>query len=92
MDELDKQLDNLKPLDDKPLSCPNCDSDMEESRAFGVKFASGVVIFLPVLLVVLDFSAKANHIDWSVDEKILASCLAGIALVLAFGFRQKSKG
>lgn len=89
MDELDKKLDILKPLAEKPLACPNCDNDMEESQSFIVKIAGVVIVSLPVFLVSLDFIAKANQIAWAIDEKILGTCLAGIALVMAFGFKKR---
>lgn len=91
MDERDERLNDLTPaVPHEPIrQCPNCDNDLSESTAFGVKVAATVIVLMPVLLVLLDFTAKMSGRAYEIDDKILASCLAGIALVLAFGFKKR---
>ena len=90
MDEIDKRLNELTPTSrEQILQCPNCDNDLSESTSFGVKVAATVVVSMPVLLVILDFVAKWNDKPYAIDDKILGCCLAGIALMLAFGFKRK---
>lgn len=81
----DDKLNALTPI----THCPNCETDLDDSIAFGVKVAASVVVSMPVLLVVFDFVAKWNGKSYEIDEKILGCCLAGIALMLAFGFKRK---
>lgn len=89
MDEKDKRLNDLTPVSLEPIrQCPMCESDLAESTAFGVKVAAGVACTMPILLIVLDFVAKWNDKPYAIDDKILGCCLAGIALMLAFGFKQ----
>lgn len=80
----DEKLNALTPI----THCPKCQGELDDSIAFGVKIAAAVVVCIPVLLVILDFMAKWYGKPYTVDDKILGCCLAGIALMLAFGFKK----
>lgn len=85
----DDRLNDLTPVEMEALeACPSC-NELDDARSDAVRYASTVVISLPVLLVVLDFIAKAAHIPWQIDDKILGTSLAGVAWVLAFGYKRK---